>query len=342
VVSVDGRDLGDGVVSATGAGAGVRSGGRDLRLDAAVRVVRGTVIVSGGTLSGAPVVTVRGVLSFSPTPKQTNSSASSAPPTTAAPVPLASGAKVTPRSVAGGDQPVAEISGANLEWTDAPSQLTVRADRVRHDLSWAGTGHIIGGGVDVAPEFNGLRLTAVDATITRHGASSDVNGTAAVVQVYADGLPKLRTTASIGLRQDAGGIFRVPEALTVPAGQRGRFIWAPRNTGRADMNILRIRPASPDASWVAVRLETAPPMWGGEPHAGVGGDTTGLSAQGSGGLFRSDKAARIDATLGSGKADRREIAFDVPGGAVRGQHVLRVVLEGNFDPITVEVTVTVV
>jgi hypothetical protein len=277
--------------------------------------------------------TLTGTLSFAPAAAP-NSNAAKSPPTTQPPVAVSPGARI---KASNGE---VEVRGA-ATWTDAPTHLSLTGDKLRHDLSWAGTGHVTGDGVDSQATFTGLRLLDVDAALDRRGASVTVGGEADVAQVYADGVPLLRTTATVGLLHDAGGVFRTPEALQVAAGQRGRFIWAPRNTGRVDMNIMRIRPATADAAWVALRLETAPPMWGGEPHAGVGGDTTGLSDKGTGGLFGPRRAAPIDATLGAGKADRREIAFDVPASAAKGPHVLALVLEGNFEPMRVEVTVTV-
>jgi hypothetical protein len=335
VTTVDGHDLGRGVLTLTGRGAGLRNNTNSLTMRGYLRIVDGAVrIAEGSVVTSTARVQAFGTLLFAPyaASPAPNGPPTSTPPTTAPPVAVAPGAVVTMGSKG------ASVSAGT--WRDAPERLPLRGDGHRRDLSWAGAGQVTGD-ISYRSTFTGLRLIDVDGLVERQGNTSLVHGRAAVVQAYRDGFPQLRTTVSVGQLEDGGGFWRNPAVLDVPAGARGRFVWAPRNTGVADMNVLRIGPGNAEGGWVSLALETAPPMWGGEPHAGVGGDTTGLQNRGSGGLFSSSKAVPIDATLMAGKADRREVAFWVPSDASRGPHTMVLVIEGNFAPVRVEISIRV-
>ncbi len=146
-------------------------------------------------------------------------------------------------------------------------------------------------------------------------ARGSLQGTGLALQAFADGVPQLRTTAVVNVSTIHG--------TTGVLNQKRAFVWTPRNLGSTyDMAILRIRPGNAAAAGVHVGLFPMPPMFGGEPHGLVGGDTTGIK----GGL-------PIESLNARNGDDKRSIGYDAPAGT---QMVL--IVEGNFDPVTITVT----
>jgi hypothetical protein len=89
------------------------------------------------------------------------------------------------------------------------------------------------------------------------------------------------------------------------------------------MAILAIHPVNAAAGNVHLGLLPMPPMFGGEAHALTGGDTGGLKGGGA-----------VDSLIARNGDDKRSIGYDaLPPGTV-----LVLVVQGNFDPITVTVT----
>ena len=96
-----------------------------------------------------------------------------------------------------------------------------------------------------------------------------------------------------------------------------------RNLGNTyDMAILSIHPGNVAARGVHIGLRPMPPMFGGESHALVGGDTAGLKS-----------GDAIDSLVARHGDDKRSLGYDAAPGVA-----LVLVVQGNFDPITVTVT----
>jgi hypothetical protein len=218
-------------------------------------------------------------------------------------------------------------TGTAVQWLDAPATIDLANVQGRQDVSWAGSSSVRGLGLGLAPQWTGIRTHSLTMRIERKATEVDVTGTADPAQVYAEGQPQLRTTMSIN-RQPVKDEAAEP---TVAPGHSGFFTWRLSNTGNhTDLNVMRLRAASPAAGWVALGLESAPPFWGGEAHPPVGGETPGLR-----------RGSTIDATLGRGHGETRAVTFNVPLATPPGRYPISIVLEGNFTPVTFTVTVVV-
>ena len=208
-----------------------------------------------------------------------------------------------------------------VRWTDAPATLRVR-DSDRSMTSWAGTGAVRADGRRYTHEFGALAARGLQATFERAGGKVQVSGRGTVQQVYLDGEPQFRTTASCDLVQ-------ISEETA--AGRRIELTWAPRNTGEFDMLMTRIVPIGPAAGWLSFGLEGAPNEFGGEVRPYRSGVTQGFH-----------DGAPIRALLPPRDADRRDIGVSVPQGTANGTYDATVRIEGNFAPVVVPFEVIVV
>jgi hypothetical protein len=297
--------------------------GSDLVVAGTGPQLRGRLIVRPGSVTvDSPAIDATGPLTVTaakvtfqapaPAPPATNG-ASPAPTTTAPPPPpVTLQGPVTVQS-AGSISPM--VSGTGLRMVDPPADLHLASPEA--DLSWAGSGSITTeDGRPIQAGFLGVRAQQVDATLHRSPGQVDVRGTGRALQAFADGAPRLGTPARFDVLSTG--------ATTGFFVKRRAFVWTPRNLGSTyDMAILRIRPGNAAARSVHIGLQPMPAMFGGEPHSAVGGDTSGLRS-----------GDRIDSLVARNGDDKRSIGYDAPAGSV-----LVLVVEGNFDPITVTVTV---
>jgi hypothetical protein len=225
-----------------------------------------------------------------------------------------------------------DLGGAK-RWENAPEYL-ILSSRERSSLSWAG-----GAGRVLDPDRHpitatgslGLKADGLAVELTRSPQGIAIAGEGRVRQVYADGLPRLQAKGRVDLKR--------PPNPTAP-GSKGQFTWAPTNTTDYDLAISRIRPANEQAKWVNLALDQLPMMCGHPTCTRLGGVTDGLGKAGSGG-FLTGGAKRINAVILPRTGDERSIGFDVPTGTPPGDYKLVLVLEGNFEPITVTVPVKV-
>ncbi len=206
-----------------------------------------------------------------------------------------------------------QISGSGLRLVDAPADLSVSSSEA--DLSWAGSGSIITSHGPLQATYLGVRAQQLHAAVHRTNANVEVHGTGLALQAYANGVPQLRTPARIDVLSTG--------ATTGFLGRRHAFVWTPRNLGNTyDMAILSIHPGNAAASGVHIGLRPMPPMFGGESHALVGGDTAGLKG-----------GDAIDSLVARHGDDKRSLGYDAAPGVA-----LVLIVQGNFDPITVTVT----
>jgi hypothetical protein len=212
-------------------------------------------------------------------------------------------------------------------WVNAPQTMVF--DDVS-EFSWAGSGEIDVVGQQLTGEHLGA-MGFFRVTLNRGPDTVELTAAGAAQQVFVDGQPALKTTAFIDrLRPD----------ITVHAGdsnQSAYVTWAPRDIGPFGVCILRIAPRSGHAEWVNVGLQHMPPMFGGEPHDPVGGDTSGM---GDGGRVFGGADA-IDSFIGVRDTDRRDLSVSVPPDTAPGVYTIEFAIEGNFDPVVFSMTVTV-
>lgn len=228
-----------------------------------------------------------------------------------------------------------DLDGEQLRWVDPPGtmRLAEPGGSGRATLSWAGGGRVDTGDDVIEAGFLGLKAQRLVGELRTEGGTLRLSGQASLRQVYADGLPRLRTSATVIVKEVRGA----------RAGERAWFRWAPENRGRHDMAITRIAPDSDSATWVNLALDQLPEMCGGEPCPRHGGDTTGLGKRGAGGFLGigSRSARPIDAVILPGTGDESEVSVDIPPGTPAGEHVVVLTLEGNFEPLRVEIRVPV-
>jgi hypothetical protein len=219
------------------------------------------------------------------------------------------------------------IDTAPRPWLDPPPSMEFRAV---DQFSWAGSGDIAVAGRQFSGEFLGA-MGSLTVMLTRTADAVLLQGSGGTQQVFVEGKPALTTTATIDrLRTD----------ITVKAGDpndRTYVTWAPRDTGPFGICILRVTARLGHSEWVSVGLQHMPPMFGGEQHEPIGGDTSGLGDQGR--FFGGPDA--IDSFIGVGAADRRDLSISVPAGTPPGVYPIEIALEGNFDPVTFSMSVTV-
>jgi hypothetical protein len=211
---------------------------------------------------------------------------------------------------------------ASMRWLDAPAQLRVRtgADE-RGRIDWAGSGSVRTSDTTRRVSFGALAGRRLDVTVRRAGGKLTLTGSASVEQLYHDGAPVFATRATVDL---------VRARVTAPAGRRAEVVWAPRNLGRFDMAMTRIRPMTPSARWLHLGLAPLPSTFGGEERPARGGNTEGFM---SGGAIRS--------IIVPGEADRRDITVEVPAGTRPGTYEAVVLVEGNFDDVEVRFEIDV-
>ena len=315
VVTDDGgRTLGDGTLVGRGARLDLAGEGLVLRLDTEVHATGGGVRApnvedesSLGTMAASGPVQVRASeLRFRGAG--------------GAEVAVAGSATVALDADRLGDDITISGDGATT-FVDLPPELSLSAAAAgRATLSWAGPGAVTAGERYEADHL-GLKTTQVfEATLTT--APLAVRGSGRFAQIYRDNVPQLRARG--GVRVKTGDV-------RARRGQRGQFDWAPENVGDTDLVISRIVPANDDARWISLGLDPMPDLCGGESGCPrYGGDTRGFHDGGE-----------INAVILPRTGDEREVRFFVPDDAAPGRHVLSVVVEGNFDPVTVEVPVQV-
>jgi hypothetical protein len=226
-----------------------------------------------------------------------------------------------------GDKVELLIDTVPRPWLDAPPSMEFRAV---DQFSWAGSGEIAVADQHLSSEFLGA-MGSLTVMLTRTADAVQLTGSGGVQQAFVDGQPALNTKADIE---------RLRANITVHAGDTNGssyVTWAPRNKGSFAVCILRVAPRSGHAEWVNVGLQHMPPMFGGEQHAPIGGDTSGLGD--SGRLFGGPDA--IDSFIGVGAADRRDLSLSVPNDTAPGTYTIEIAIEGNFDPVIFSMTVTV-
>lgn len=310
-----GRNLGTGTLRAQGENLTVATGAAGMELSSSIRFQPGGVTLNPGVdgsiglqLANSSASISGTGLTFQPPP------ATTAPATTAA----ASAATTTvppPAAIAGPvtfDGTSVAIGGSSLAWRNPPAAFSVSSGEA--DLSWAGGGSITAAQGVFQASYLGVRAQQLNATIDRSAAAVGVTGTGLALQVYANGVPQIQVAARIDVLNTEArtGFFQ-----THPA-----FIWTPRNLdGTYDMAILSIHPGNAAAAGVHLGLLPMPAMFGGEPHALVGGDTSGLKG-----------GDAIDSLIARNGNDQRSI--EAPVGVP-----IVLVVQGNFAPITVTVTI---
>jgi hypothetical protein len=318
VVDHSGHHLGAGTLRADGTDLIVSA--TSLTLTSRLRVQPGSVTVNTGASGSvdlgfsASATVTSGHITFQPPPPAPPLTAAPAPgtpapvaPTTTVPPPIAITGPVT--VTAGG----LEIAGTGLQLLNAPIDVAVSAGE--GDLSWAGSGSITTARGALRATYLGVRAQQLQATIHRSGSQVDIRGMGLALQAYADGVPQLRVPARVDVLSTG--------ATTGFLGRRPAIVWTPRNLDNVyDMAILSIRPGNAAAGGVHLGLLPMPPMFGGEPHALVGGDTAGLKG-----------GAAVDSLIARHGDDKRSIGYDAPAGVA-----LVLIVQGNFDPITVTVT----
>lgn len=236
------------------------------------------------------------------------------------------GGTVTVRT--GGTAPV--VVGDGARWTGAVPTSAVAAASV----SWAGGGQLHAGETTFTDDHLGA-VGAFTVDATPNGTGVALSGRGQATQLYGEGQPLLATVATVDL---------IRTSITVPAGTPNRnayLTWAPRNKGSVDMTMTSIRADEGPGSWINLRLQTLPPMFGGEALTPVGGDTSGLGDRGRGALFGSGSADPIRAVLPGHSADKRDLSVDVPKDTAPGEYRIVVLLQGNFDPVRLDITITV-
>lgn len=311
VVDSSGRPLGRGQLTAGGAGTTVAATG--MSYAGKLLVQRGVVrLQEPGRVQGVDAVTVSAPrLSF-----RSTASPQAQPTTLRSPV--------TVRDIF-----AVEVQGNGARLSRPPAELRLAKGAGRATLSWAGRGSIEAPGhVKLSGQWLGVKATSLAATL--RVADLVLQGEATVQQVYVDGSPRL-PAAEVGVE-----LVTAPTAA-IPAGSRGKFTWAPRNSSDVDMAMTRISPANAQARWVNLALEPLPPMYGGEDKTPPGGDTSGLAKGGTAFFFGAGSAVPINSVILPHTADRRDITFDVPSGTAPGRYQLVLRVEGNFKPVTVTV-----
>lgn len=310
---VDGGGVDHGTGGLTASGADVTVKGTGMRLHGRVVVKPGSVTVDGASVEFATQVTIAAAhLTFqppTPTPPA-STSPTNAPTTTVPPPPPVTLAGPLTVRVTGASS--AGVAGAGLRLADPPADLTASAGEA--DFSWAGSGSLTTASGPLTAGYLGVRAQQLNVTLHRGSGRVDVHGTGLALQAFTDGAPRLRTPA----RFDVLGNHATAGFL----GRRRAFVWTPRNLGSTyDLAILRIRPGNAAAGQIHLGLLPMPPMFGGEPHALVGGDTSGLKS-----------GDRIDSLIARNGDDKRSVGFDPVSTST-----LILIVEGNFDPITVTV-----
>jgi hypothetical protein len=206
-----------------------------------------------------------------------------------------------------------QIAATNLTLVNPPSALTVSSSEA--DLSWAGSGTITTAQGPLQAPYLGVRAQQLQATLTRTGGQVTIQGTGLALQAYTNGVPQLRVAAAIDILST--------NATTGFFDRKPAFVWTPRNYDNTyDMAILGIHPGNAAAHGVHLGLLPMPPMFGGEPHALVGGDTSGLKS-----------GDAIDSLIARNGDDKRSIGYDAPPAVP-----LVLIVQGNFPIITVTVT----
>lgn len=244
----------------------------------------------------------------------------------------------------------ASLNG-EARWQDPPGTLTVEAsDR----FSWAGGGAIEFDGQRYEHELLGVTVGGggFATDLRRSDDSVTVEGHGDVVQIWAGGIPQIATEAWVNLHD--------PD-MTIAAGSEDRFTWAPHNDGDYLMTMSRITATTPEGQWVELALDPMPPMFGGEPHEPVAGQSPGLQRDLGedpfSGTFKGitagltlglslfvlpfESTSPLDSTIWPGGADKRDISIHVPSETPPGTYTVGLLVEGNFEPVPVDITVRV-
>lgn len=228
-----------------------------------------------------------------------------------------------------GDGKVTVTGFSDAVWHDPPADLALRGGN-RTTLSWSGSGAVRGDtGTALAGQRLGVKAHAVVGQLHRDPGGMTLRADGELLQAYVDGLPRVPSAGRVDVKARPG---------VVAPGASGWFTWAPTNTSAFDMTIIRIHPANDQGRWVHLRLESLPSMCGGEGCPQVGGDTGELGRPQRRGLFGiGDDPDPINAVIIPHTGDERDISFTVPQGTPEGAYEIALVLEGNFDPITVRI-----
>ena len=202
-----------------------------------------------------------------------------------------------PVTIAGGRRPGV---GANLI-VGAPADLDRHLGGGRPQLGRLGLDHHRPG--PAAGDLpRGAGPTAPGDAAPQRLAAVAVHGTGLALQAYANGVPQLRISARIDVLSTG--------ATTGFFAYRHAFVWTPRNLdNHYDMAILSIHPGNAAARGVHLGLLPMPAMFGGEPHAAVGGDTAGLKG-----------GDAIDSLIARHGDDKRSIGYDAARRRPAGAH----------------------
>jgi hypothetical protein len=311
-----GRDLGSGTVAVTGL-ATVKG---DLTLSSVLTVTAGGVSL-GVDGSADPQLQASGATTVDGASMTFARHRDDGPPEEPAPV-------AGPLRVEEG-APMSITAGA--EWTSPAAEVTVDGSG-RTTVSWAGSSEVkLADGRSITSGFGGVKGTGLRITFRREGGAVIASGELQPQQVYADGLPQLSASAGVSIKS---------APRPVRSGGGGEFTWAPFNSGATDMVMMRIRPGNELARSINLALEKLPPMCGAEscPFGERGGDAAGFGNRGG---FFGGGASPINAVILPGTGDERRISFDLPNGLPPGNHEMVVIVEGNFEPVTVRIPLTV-
>lgn len=224
----------------------------------------------------------------------------------------------------------ADAAGStSVRWTNPPESLDI-VQPERSNFSWAGSGSIHVDERVIKATYGGAMGTNLDATVRRSGKHLKVTGDVVYTQVFAEGKPIFRTKGTVQVKVKPPATAR---------GERGWFTWAPTNATTIDLCITKIEARNAAGRWVNMNLQTLDPMFGGENHKGIGGDTRTLDGTDGGSFFSG--ASPISSVIQAKTGDERRISFDVPAGVRQGTHTITLRLSGNFPAISVKVPVKV-
>jgi hypothetical protein len=226
-------------------------------------------------------------------------------------------------------------------WLDPPMPMSVsgddafppigRSQAVTHDiLSWAGGGTITtrSAAFPVA-KSGGVIASSLTAQITPQASALEIVASGVATQVFAEDIPQLRTTLT-------ATVHTAPDA--VPAGQLGHSSWKLKNAGPWEAIVEHVRPVNATGNWLVTVIDRRPHFAGGSPSSLA---DVYVTCDRSGLIELSDSGLAICSELGPGRDAEHPQVICVPQGTAPGRYTLEIVVEGNFDPVRVDLPLTV-